>query len=63
MMRVRIDEDACVGDGSCADICPEVFEMEGDLALVKVDRVPEGLEEMVREVADGCPVEAIIIDE
>jgi ferredoxin len=62
-MRVRVDEDACVGDGSCAEICPRVFEMEGDLALVKVERVPEELEDMVREAADGCPVEAIMIDE
>jgi ferredoxin len=62
-MRVSIDEDACVGDGTCVDICPQVFAMEGDLAVVKVERVPEGLENTVREAADGCPVEAIIIDE
>jgi ferredoxin len=62
-MRARIDEDACVGDGSCADTCPEVFAMEGDLAVVIKDRVPEELEDAVREAADGCPVEAILIDE
>jgi ferredoxin len=62
-MRARVDEDACVGDGTCAEICPEVFEMEGDLAVVIKDRVPEELEDRVREAADGCPVEAIIIDE
>jgi ferredoxin len=62
-MKVRIDEDACVGDGTCVEICPEVFAMEGDLAVVKKDRVPDELEDTVREAADGCPVEAIIIDE
>ncbi len=62
-MKVRIDEDACVGDGTCVEVCPEVFEMRGDLAAVKVDEVPEGLEEKCREAADSCPVEAIFIEE
>jgi ferredoxin len=38
-MRVRVDEDACVGDGTCAETCPEVFEMRGDLAVVVKDDV------------------------
>ncbi len=62
-MKVRVDEDSCVGDGSCAEVCPEVFEMQGDLAVVKCDPVPEGVEDLCREAADGCPVEAIIIEE
>jgi ferredoxin len=62
-MKVKVDEDACVGDGTCVEMCPEIFEMEGDLAIVKVDRIPDELEDAVREAADNCPVEAIIIDE
>lgn len=62
-MKVKIDTDACVGDGTCAEECPEVFEMEGDLATVKVDTIPGELEDQVREVAHDCPVEAIIIEE
>ncbi len=62
-MRVRIDEDACVGDGTCVEVCPEAFEMRGDLAVIKIDEVPEELEEKCREAADSCPVEAIVIEE
>lgn len=62
-MRVRVDEDACLGDGSCVSICPEVFEMEGDVAKAKIEEVPENLHESCREAADVCPVEAIIIEE
>jgi ferredoxin len=62
-MKVKIDVDACAGDGTCAEECPEVFEMEGDLAVVKVDEIPKELEESVREVAKDCPVDAIIIEE
>ena len=62
-MKVRIDEDACVGDGTCVEVCPEVFEMRGDLAVIKINEIPEELEEKCREAADSCPVEAIIIEE
>lgn len=35
-MKVWIDQDACTGDGLCAEICPEVFGMHDDgLAYVK----------------------------
>ena len=36
-MKAKIDNDACVGDGPCAEMCPEVFVMEGDLAVVTLD--------------------------
>ena len=62
-MKVHVDEDACVGDGTCAEICPEVFEMRGDLAVVTKDEIPEEFEEKCREAADSCPVEAIAIEE
>ncbi|OYT50659.1 MAG: hypothetical protein B6U76_12330 [Desulfurococcales archaeon ex4484_217_2] len=26
--RVTIDKDACIGDGICISICPEVFELK-----------------------------------
>jgi len=62
-MKVTIDNDACVGDGSCAETCPEVFEMDGDLAVAKMNQIPGELEAKVREAAKDCPVEAIIIEE
>jgi ferredoxin len=62
-MKVRVDEDACVGDGSCVSICPEIFEMDGDVAKARVKDVPEDLQTSCREASDVCPVEAIIIEE
>ncbi len=29
-MRVWIDQDLCTGDGMCEQICPEVFQLQGD---------------------------------
>ena len=35
-MKVWIDQDLCTGDGICAEIAPQIFEMDDDgLAYVK----------------------------
>ena len=60
-MKVRI-EDTCVACELCVDTCPQVFEMDPDLAKVIVDEVPAELEGVVRQAADECPVDAIIVE-
>jgi ferredoxin len=57
-----IDREACTGCGACVDTCPEVFELaDDDIAVVKD---PKGAsEEAIREAAEGCPAEAIILKE
>jgi len=62
-MKVVVDENLCTGCGLCADICPEVFEMPESLSIVKTTEITADLEEKVKEAAESCPVEAIIIEE
>jgi len=62
-MKVKVDENLCTGCGLCVDVCPEVFEIGDDVSTAKVDNIPSELEEKVREAAESCPVEAIIIEE
>ena len=62
-MKVRVNNDECVGDGMCAELCPEIFKMEGDLATVKNEDVPKELEDLVRKAAESCPVDAMFLDE
>lgn len=62
-MKVKVDRDACTGCELCVDTCPEVFEMVDDLAKEKVKVVPEDLEDSAREAAEGCPVEAIEVED
>lgn len=58
-MKVSVDKDLCTGCSLCVDDCPDVFEMAGDVAAVKVDLVPANLEQKVKDAANNCPVEAI----
>lgn len=61
-MKVRIDEDLCVGCGLCVNTCADVFEMSGDKAVVKKAEVSAPNETAVKQAKDECPVEAIIIE-
>jgi len=62
-MKASVDEDLCTGCGLCEDTCPEVFEMDDDVAKVIVDEVPAEAEDTCQEAAESCPVEAISIEE
>jgi ferredoxin len=61
-MRVKVEEDICVGNETCVEICPEIFEMRGNVAVPKVSEVPKELEDKCREAAESCPVLAILIE-
>jgi len=60
-MKAAVDPDLCTGCELCVDTCPEVFEMDDDIAKVIVPVVPEDAEDAVQESAESCPAEAIII--
>jgi ferredoxin len=54
-------EDSCVGCGTCVEICPEVFELNGEMAVVKRD-ADLSLKEKIIEASEACPVEAIVYE-
>jgi ferredoxin len=63
-MKIEIDEDLCIGDGICEEICPEVFELtDNGIAKVIEDDPDQSLEVKIEEAAEECPTDAIIIDE
>jgi ferredoxin len=62
-MKVKIDADLCTGCGLCTDSVPDVFKMGDDVAQVLKADVPANLEKAVKEAAEDCPAEAIIVSE
>lgn len=62
-MKAKVDSEVCIGCELCCDTCPAVFEFNGVHSTVKVEPIPEGEEDCVREAASNCPVEAIAVEE
>ena len=62
-MKAVVDKDLCTGCGLCINTCPEVFELEADVAIVKVDTIADELVDSAKEASQNCPVEAIKIEE
>ena len=63
-MKASITKN-CMGDRNCNKLCAEVFEYDEDqlLSIVKHDVIPEHLEDIVRQAAEECGADAIIIEE
>lgn len=61
-MKADVDDGRCRGHGVCTTICPQVFVLTDDgYAEVIVDQVPDDLADSVREAAQACPENAIIV--
>ena len=63
-MKVTITTQ-CMGDRNCNDLCPEVFAYDEDQLKsdVKMDVIADHLQAIVRQAAEECGAEAIIIEE
>ncbi|MGI6208977.1 MAG: ferredoxin [Anaerolineae bacterium] len=61
-MKIRIERDECIGCGNCTDIAPEVFELDDEGLSTVID--PNGADEdTIREAAESCPVDCIILSD
>ena len=61
-MKPVVDEEKCIGCGSCVEICPMVFQLNDEKSRV-ID--PDACEfaECCEAAAENCPEEAITIIE
>lgn len=63
-MKVKVNEDACIGCGACCAIADTVFEIgDNGLSEVKKDKVAEDEKQAVRDASEACPTGAIEVEE
>jgi ferredoxin len=57
--KVYIDEDECIGCGTCEEICPEVFKLNEKTEKAEVIDPAGSSEDKIEEAIEACPVECI----
>ncbi|MEM4598248.1 MAG: ferredoxin [Candidatus Diapherotrites archaeon] len=71
-MKVMQEPEKCIGCGTCAAICPALFEMDGakaklkgakaqDKALVLEKKFTKDEEDCAKASADSCPTSCISV--
>lgn len=55
---VSVNQQVCIGCGSCEATCPKVFELKDGKSYVKKGQEKSKLS-CVKEAAENCPVNAI----
>jgi ferredoxin len=58
-MTATVDSELCDGCGLCSEICPSVFTMIEDLAVVKRRPSPDTAAQDCPDARDLCPKNAI----
>jgi len=58
-MAVLIDDDECIGCGTCEELCPEVFKLNTESEKAEVIIEEGGPQNLIEEAIDSCPVSCI----
>lgn len=57
-MKIKVDEEKCIGCGTCVVIAPKSFKLTDD-GKAEVIEPPGDDEATIKEAVDSCPVDAI----
>lgn len=61
--RVVLDEECCIGCGACAELCPDIFQMNDAEEKAYVILPEGGSEECIEDAITTCPNECISWEE
>ena len=61
-MKAFVDPELCIGCTQCAGLCPEVYQMEGTLAVAIPGDIPPDQVPLAVDAANACPVSAIRVE-
>lgn len=60
MPKAKVNEEMCIGCGTCESLCPSVFKIENGKSKVISEKCGEC---NCEEVVSSCPVNAISTEE
>jgi ferredoxin len=59
MAKAKVNQDLCIGCGTCESMCPTVFKVEDGKSHVIAEECGDC---NCQETADSCPVNAITVE-
>jgi ferredoxin len=62
-MAVHIDEDDCIGCGTCEELCPKVFKLDAGTEKAEVIMPEGGPQDLIEEAIESCPASCIYQDD
>lgn len=61
--RLRVNPIACTGHGLCAELLPEIIELDPwGYPILASSAVPAGLMEHAKRAVDTCPTLALLME-
>lgn len=61
-MQPKVNKETCIGCGTCAAICPDVFKISADGKSEVIPGDYTSKENLINQAKDACPVQAISIE-
>jgi len=59
-MKIIVDNEKCIGCGTCAALAPDTFSMDGEKAIVSEEIKDD--KDTIQMIVDACPTQAIILE-
>ncbi len=59
-MKVKVNEDACIGCGACVAIADDIFQINDEgLSTATSEKLDDSQADKAREAIESCPTGAI----
>ncbi len=62
-MKPIVNQETCIGCGTCESLCPEVFKLTDGKAEVIPSDDYSPFKEKIEQCVTSCPVQAISVEE